>query len=68
MGQEIYKQKKRKYLFQVRSPSLRGKERESYLADYLMFLWGMERVPVTDYLIGAYHKIPDLGCLGCLVG
>lgn len=46
----------------ARSPSLRGKNKGSYWVDYLIFLWGIERAPMTDYFTGADQKLPD-----CLV-
>lgn len=36
-----------------------GTDKGFYLAACLLFLWGMERTSVTDYLIGGNHKIPD---------
>ena len=36
-----------------------GTDKGFYLAPCLLFLWGMERAFVTDYLIGGNHKIPD---------
>ena len=36
-----------------------GTDKGFYLAACLLFLWGMERDFVTDYLIGGNHKIPD---------
>ena len=54
-GQESYQQKKRKD--KVIFPQREGQG--SYKADHLIFLWGMERAHVTDYLVGADQKTPD---------
>jgi len=48
----------KKGLFQERSPSFMGRGRRSYYAGVL-FLWGIVKAHVTDYLSDADQKIPD---------
>lgn len=50
--------KEKKELFQERSPSFTEKGRGSYLAG-LIFLWGIVKAHVTDYLSVPDQKIPD---------
>lgn len=56
IGQRSHKQKKG--LFQERSPSF-GDKKVLVGGLLLIFLWGMDRTRLTDYLIGADQKIPD---------
>lgn len=44
---------------QIKSPCLRGKSRESFWVDYLIFLRGMGKTHWTDSFIGADQQIPD---------
>lgn len=56
-GQRSHKQKKTRGLFQVRSSSFW--DRGVLVGGLPHFPLGLERVPVTDYLIGGDHKVPD---------
>ena len=51
--------KEKKGLFQKGSFSLRGEGEGSYYTDYLAFLWVIEEVQETGYLLGGDQKIPD---------
>lgn len=49
----------RKGLFQASSHFLRGRGRLSYPLDYVIFLWGIERTLVPDYLSITSQKTAD---------
>ena len=49
-NKEVLKKKKVTYVWQTEGVSV---------ADYLIFLWGMERAHVTEYLVGANGKVID---------